>query len=179
MPTIGSNQITAIHISLRMTPELPISTLTIAKISSPSITNPTTLIAVGTISVLLHTTTNRTPQGLPHTRFLNRTLSEAVGNVPREQEHHHDHQHQPQAATGAVAPISAVAPSRQAAHEQHDQNNQQEQTHWKPLSKPGDSYERLLSPETKKADVAEHPKVFDHVGLLFNKPLGKAGVFFI
>jgi hypothetical protein len=29
--------------------------------------------------------------------------------------------------------------------------------------------------ETKKADVAEHPKVFDHVGLLLNKPPGKTG----
>jgi hypothetical protein len=32
--------------------------------------------------------------------------------------------------------------------------------------------------KTKKADVAEHPKVFDHVGLLSNKPTGRAGVFF-
>jgi len=38
--------------------------------------------------------------------------------------------------------------------------------------------ERLLSPRTKKADVAEHPKAFDHVGLLFNKPPGTAGLFF-
>ena len=35
-----------------------------------------------------------------------------------------------------------------------------------------------LAPQ-KKADVAEHPKVFDHVGLLFNEPPGKAGLFFI
>jgi hypothetical protein len=28
--------------------------------------------------------------------------------------------------------------------------------------------------ETKKADVAEHPEVFDHVGLLANEPLGTA-----
>jgi hypothetical protein len=33
--------------------------------------------------------------------------------------------------------------------------------------------------EQKKADVAEHPKVFDHVGLLFNKPPSMAGLFFI
>jgi hypothetical protein len=26
--------------------------------------------------------------------------------------------------------------------------------------------------KTKKADVAEHPEVFDHVGLLANEPLG-------
>ena len=32
---------------------------------------------------------------------------------------------------------------------------------------------------TKKADVAEHPKVFDHVGLLANEPLGTAGVLSI
>jgi hypothetical protein len=25
---------------------------------------------------------------------------------------------------------------------------------------------------TKKADVAKHPKVFDHVGLLFDEPAG-------
>jgi hypothetical protein len=27
-------------------------------------------------------------------------------------------------------------------------------------------------PENKKADVAEHPQVFHHVGLLINEPLG-------
>jgi hypothetical protein len=31
----------------------------------------------------------------------------------------------------------------------------------------------------KKADVAEHPKAFRHVGLLFNKPPGTAGLLFI
>jgi hypothetical protein len=30
--------------------------------------------------------------------------------------------------------------------------------------------------ENKKADVAEHPEVFDHVGLLFNEPPGRAGL---
>jgi hypothetical protein len=30
--------------------------------------------------------------------------------------------------------------------------------------------------ETKKADVAEHPEVFDHVGLLINEPPGTAGL---
>jgi hypothetical protein len=29
-------------------------------------------------------------------------------------------------------------------------------------------------PKPKKADVAEHPKVFDHIGLLANEPLGTA-----
>jgi hypothetical protein len=33
--------------------------------------------------------------------------------------------------------------------------------------------------ETKKADVAEHPKVFDHVGLLTNESLGTAELLFI
>jgi len=39
--------------------------------------------------------------------------------------------------------------------------------------------ERLLSPRTKKADVVELPKEFGHVGLLFNKPPGRTGLFFI
>jgi hypothetical protein len=30
----------------------------------------------------------------------------------------------------------------------------------------------------KKADVVEHPQVFDHVGLLFNRPPGTAGLPF-
>ena len=30
----------------------------------------------------------------------------------------------------------------------------------------------------KKADVAEYPEVFDHVGLLFNEPPGTAGLPF-
>jgi hypothetical protein len=42
-----------------------------------------------------------------------------------------------------------------------------------------DSYERLFPPRTKQADVAEHPKAFGHVGLLFNQPPGEAEVFFI
>jgi hypothetical protein len=33
--------------------------------------------------------------------------------------------------------------------------------------------------ENKKADVAEHPKAFGHVGLLFNVPPGKAELLFI
>jgi hypothetical protein len=37
----------------------------------------------------------------------------------------------------------------------------------------------LFQRETKKADVAEHPEVFDHVGLLSNEPLGTAGLLFI
>jgi hypothetical protein len=31
----------------------------------------------------------------------------------------------------------------------------------------------------KKADMAEHPKVFHHVGLLVNEPSGSAGLLFI
>jgi hypothetical protein len=33
--------------------------------------------------------------------------------------------------------------------------------------------------QTKKADVAEYPQVFDHVGLLSNEPLGTAGLLSI
>ena len=33
--------------------------------------------------------------------------------------------------------------------------------------------------KTKKADVVEHPEVFDHVGLLFTEPPGRAGLPFI
>jgi len=33
--------------------------------------------------------------------------------------------------------------------------------------------------QTKKADVTEHPEVFDHVGLLVNEPPGTAGLPFI
>jgi len=38
---------------------------------------------------------------------------------------------------------------------------------------------KVLSPRTKKADVAEHPKVFGHVGLLFNHPPGRAELLFV
>jgi len=31
----------------------------------------------------------------------------------------------------------------------------------------------------EKADAAEHPKAFDHVGLLVNEPPGQAGLPFI
>jgi hypothetical protein len=33
--------------------------------------------------------------------------------------------------------------------------------------------------KTKKADVAEHPEVFDHVGLLVNEPTSYAGMLFV
>jgi hypothetical protein len=36
-----------------------------------------------------------------------------------------------------------------------------------------------MQPTTKKADVAEYPKVLDHVGLLFNEPPSTAGLFSI
>ena len=36
-----------------------------------------------------------------------------------------------------------------------------------------------LAPQRKKADVAEHPKAFHHVGLLFNEPPGMAELPFI
>jgi hypothetical protein len=33
--------------------------------------------------------------------------------------------------------------------------------------------------KNKKTDVSEHPEVFDHVGLLVNRPPGIAGLPFI
>jgi len=33
--------------------------------------------------------------------------------------------------------------------------------------------------DVKKADVAEHPEVFDHVGLLTNEPPGRTELPFI
>ena len=44
--------------------------------------------------------------------------------------------------------------------------------------KPGERHERLSLPRTKKADVAEHPKVFDHVGLLVNESPGMPELLF-
>jgi hypothetical protein len=44
------------------------------------------------------------------------------------------------------------------------------------------SFGCLLYPpprKMKKADVAEHPEVFDHVGLLVNEPSSSAGLPFI
>ena len=38
---------------------------------------------------------------------------------------------------------------------------------------------RQANSENKKADVAEHPGVFHHVGLLANEPLGTAGLLSI
>jgi hypothetical protein len=35
------------------------------------------------------------------------------------------------------------------------------------------------TPKTKRADVAEHLEVFDHVGLLFNEPPAMGGLLFI
>jgi hypothetical protein len=37
----------------------------------------------------------------------------------------------------------------------------------------------VFAPYTKKADVVEHPEVFDHVGLLVIRPPGEAGLPFI
>jgi hypothetical protein len=49
---------------------------------------------------------------------------------------------------------------------------------------PGFAVSRDGSPDfcaakTKKADVTEHPRVFDHVGLLINELPGMAGLPFI
>jgi hypothetical protein len=43
----------------------------------------------------------------------------------------------------------------------------------------GSSVRTVRAKKTKKADVAEHPEVFNHVGLLTNEPLGIAGLLFI
>jgi hypothetical protein len=37
----------------------------------------------------------------------------------------------------------------------------------------------VVAASNKKADVAEHPQVFDHVGLLRNEPPGTAGLLFV
>jgi len=34
-------------------------------------------------------------------------------------------------------------------------------------------------PQTKKADVAKHPQMLNHVGLLFDEPPGVAGLPFV
>ncbi len=94
---------------------------------------PVPCLRLGSLS-LPHTPKTVCVVRVVRTPFSSRAPSEAEGNVPHEDEHQHDHKQQPQATAGAVAPASAVAPSWQAAHEQHDDNNQQEQTHSQPLS---------------------------------------------
>ena len=37
----------------------------------------------------------------------------------------------------------------------------------------------MIPTAKKKADVIEHPRAFDHVGLLRNEPTGTAGLLFI
>ena len=37
----------------------------------------------------------------------------------------------------------------------------------------------VMPQKTKKADMAEHPKVSGHVGLLVNEPPGRTGLLFI
>jgi hypothetical protein len=41
------------------------------------------------------------------------------------------------------------------------------------------SSNRKRSSKNEKADVVEHPQVLDHVGLLSNEPLGRAGMLSI
>jgi hypothetical protein len=41
------------------------------------------------------------------------------------------------------------------------------------------TFQRQPDKSKKKADVAEHPEVFDHVGLLVNRLPGLAGLPFI
>jgi hypothetical protein len=41
-----------------------------------------------------------------------------------------------------------------------------------------DCFAARVSQQRKKIDVSEHPAVFDHVGLLVNRPTGTAGLPF-
>jgi WD40 repeat protein len=43
----------------------------------------------------------------------------------------------------------------------------------------GNTSGRQKPAQNEKADVAEHPEVFDHIGLLANEPLGTAGLLSI
>jgi hypothetical protein len=47
------------------------------------------------------------------------------------------------------------------------------------VSKDIKTFRGRISTENKKADTAEHPMVFGHVGLLGNEPPGKTGLLFI
>jgi hypothetical protein len=49
---------------------------------------------------------------------------------------------------------------------------------WTEKKPSGDGFRPSCTTENKKADVAEHQQVFGHVGLLFNKPPGNAGLYF-
>jgi hypothetical protein len=46
------------------------------------------------------------------------------------------------------------------------------------MSRDIETFRTSCSAENKKADVAEHPQAFDHVGLLFNEPSGRSGLLF-
>jgi hypothetical protein len=71
-----------------------------------------------------------------------------------------------------------VGPRGQRAQKHQNQNHNQNGA--KHFSSPfPDKAEHRESLKTKKADVVEHPKVFHHVGLLFNEPPGKAELLFI
>ena len=109
-------------------------------------------------------------------------------DAPQQHEDQYDHQHQPQAAAGAVAPTSAVSPAWKGA----------KRSKTKTISKiiprlidypfrwslttsqvAAVPFESPRQCEIKKADVAEHPEVFGHVGLLVNEPPGQAGLPFV
>jgi len=51
--------------------------------------------------------------------------------------------------------------------------------HWRPVVRAVGWLQPSHAAETKKADVVENPKVFDHVGILVNEPPGTAGLPFI
>src|SRR5688572_7841310 len=84
----------------------------------------------------------RVPMKLPRTRRAVGSVlevldlsGEAMRDVSPEHEHEHEHEKQPQDAARAIAPVPAVTPGRQAAQEQHYENDQQDQAH-------EDSFER-------------------------------------
>jgi hypothetical protein len=52
----------------------------------------------------------------------------------------------------------------------------QDAADWRPVVRAVGWLRPARAAETKKADVVEHPAVFDHVGLLVNEPPSTAGL---
>ena len=97
--------------------------------------------------------------------------------------------------TAQPSPLEPIADRAQQEAQQHGERQRHQHRLWPgkgpprpPRSAPnihadltnwsdgtmGSTSAQLRCQETKKADVAEYPKVFDHVGLLTNEPLGTA-----
>ena len=68
--------------------------------------------------------------------------------------------------SSAVVIIAAASAEQNQQHD--DQNDQLCSTH--------DLFSLWANSERKKADVAEHQEVFDHIGLLVNEPPGTTGL---